>query len=102
MFEIGVSQAGLDPEFFWNSTPKEVSLKCNYTQFQLEQFMRIGRNIEFATYNSVYNFMTGKKTFKKIKKPSDIYKLPSDSSNEKPLSPDQANKALLESGLVKK
>ena len=37
------------------------------------------RNIEFAIYNSTYAGMSGTRPFKKIKKPSDVYKLPSDS-----------------------
>ena len=36
------------------------------------------RNIEFAIYNTSINSMNGKKNFRKVKKPSDLYKLPSD------------------------
>lgn len=36
------------------------------------------RNIEFSLYNVQYNGMSGKKLFKNIRKPRDLYGLPID------------------------
>ena len=44
---------------------------------QLLEWQRT-RNIEFALYNVQYGAMNGKKIFKNIKSPQDLYTLPSD------------------------
>ena len=36
------------------------------------------RDLEFAIYNTCFAGMNGDRPFKKIKKPSDLYRLPSD------------------------
>ena len=36
------------------------------------------RNIEYANYNTAFAGMNGTRPFKSIKKPTDLYKLPSD------------------------
>ena len=43
-----------------------------------ENLWLVGRQIEFANYCSSVNSMNGKQNFKKLKKPSDLYSLPSD------------------------
>ena len=43
-------------------------------EFQLRMF----RNIEFAIYNTTFAGANGERPFKKIRKPEDLYKLPSD------------------------
>ena len=53
------------------------------------------RNIEFATYNASVNPMNGKQNFRKLKKPSDLYRLPTD-EKEKPIT-GQAAQDLLDS-----
>lgn len=58
------------------------------------------RNLEFAIYNTTFAGINGEKVYRKIKKPEDLYRLPSDKV-EKPLSGEAANAALLASGLVK-
>lgn len=52
-------------------------------------------------YDTSFRGMNGEKSFKNIKKPSDLYKIGSEIKYEKPLEGNEANKALLESGLVK-
>jgi len=47
------------------------------------------RNLEFAIYNTTFAGMSGEKPYKKIKKPSDLYKLPTDNVNFKPVKVDK-------------
>ena len=47
------------------------------------------RNIEFAIYNTTFAGMSGEQPFKKIRKPNDLYKLPTDNVNLKPVKVDK-------------
>lgn len=51
------------------------------------------RNIEFAVYNSTFAGMSGKKVFDKVRKPSDLYRLPIDTSSIKPQKVDMVQAA---------
>ena len=78
------------PDDFWSYTMRELYLTCS--AFQLHQHFEWERtrNVEFANYNVQYNFTTGKKVFKSIKKPSDLYELPTDVTiNRKPIKIDK-------------
>ena len=44
----------------------------------LERDSRAKRRLEFAIYNTCFAGMNGDKPFKKLKKPEDLYKLPSE------------------------
>ena len=48
------------------------------------------RNIEFAAYATTFAGMSGERPFKKIKKPADLYKLPTDNRNLGPIKIDKA------------
>ena len=51
---------------------------CLYHQNENTTRWEHTRNIEFAQYNVQYNSMNGKKIFKNLKRPRDLYELPSD------------------------
>ncbi len=51
------------------------------------------RNIEFAVYNSTFAGMSGKKVFDKVRKPRDLYTLPTDYANIKPQKVDMVQAA---------
>ena len=69
---------GIDPDRFWTSTLRELNLMCAfYTNNQMREWERT-RNLEFSLYNVQYNQMNGKKMFKALKRPRDLYELTSD------------------------
>ena len=64
---------------------RELRLMCKrYEHDQLLRWQRT-RNIEFAQYNVQYNQMNGKKVFKNIRSPKDLYALPSDRISTTPV-----------------
>ena len=73
---------GLKPDEFWMSTLREIFLMCK--SFNTKQYLdwERTRSIEFSTYNVQYGMMDGKKIFKNIRKPSDLYKLPTDKAKK--------------------
>lgn len=72
---IGI--VGITPEQ-WNSyTLHQLELLAKAHRTKEEQFWLGVRNIEFANYNTAFGF-NGKKIFREIKKPKDLYELPSD------------------------
>ena len=77
-----VGSVGMEPDTFWGNTPLENYLFAKSHAKNEELLMILTRNIEFSNYNTAYAGMNGKRVFKKIKRPSDLYKLPSDSVNE--------------------
>ena len=69
---------GIDPIKYWDYTLKQLDYmaKCR-EKYSEENWMR-NRNVEFAIYNASINAMNGKQNFRRLKKPADLYKLPSD------------------------
>ena len=61
---------------------------------QYREWERI-RNLEFTMYNVQYQPMSGKKMFKTIKKPRDLYPLPTDTPTRatKPVEPSKKEQA---------
>ena len=51
--------------------------------------LEMQRNLEFTMYNTTFAGMNGVKPFKKIRKPKDLYSLPSDKRNYKPIKIDK-------------
>lgn len=47
------------------------------------------RNLEFAAYNTTFAGMNGERPFKKIRKPKDLYKLPTDNQFSGPIKIDK-------------
>ena len=58
---------------------------------QYEKQLELQRNLEFAIYTTTFAGMSGVQVYKGIKKPSDLYKLPSDKRNYKPIKIDKEN-----------
>ena len=52
-------------------------LKTAFNHKQLLDWEKV-RNIEFSAYNTQYGAMSGKKIFKDMKSPKDLYTLPYD------------------------
>lgn len=72
----------MTPTSFWNSTLRELFLMgMAHDNRELRAWERT-RNIEFAMYNTQYGAMSGKKIFKSIKSPKDLYTLASDKNNK--------------------
>ena len=73
-----IGHIGIDPDKFWKYTIFEnILLKQAYDNAEQMEWQR-ARRIEFAIYNSQYGAMNGKKIFKNIKSPKDVYPLVSD------------------------
>ena len=68
----------MKPDEFWTGTLRELYLIAKFYENDQNSRWQRTRNIEFAQYNVQYNAMNGKKIFKNLKKPRDLYELPSD------------------------
>ena len=68
----------MDPEKFWTNTLRENALLAKKVSNDEEHLLMLTRNIEFANYNTCFAGMNGTKVYKNIKRPRDLYKLPSD------------------------
>ena len=51
------------------------------------------RSLEFTMYNTTFAGMSGKKVFDKVRKPMDLYTLPTDSLHTKPQKVDMVQAA---------
>ena len=67
---------GVDPLLYWKYTLKELDFIAKSFEHKNSLDWERTRNIELATYSSVIT-MNGKQAFK-LKKPSDLYALPTD------------------------
>ena len=63
---------------FWTNTMDENNLLLEARSSELERESYYKRRIEFAIYNTCFAGMNGDQPFKKIKKPQDLYLLPSE------------------------
>ena len=61
---------------------------------QHEDRMISQRNLEFYLHRTTFAGMSGVQVFKDLKKPEDLYPLPSDKKNHKPVKIDRAKQAL--------
>jgi hypothetical protein len=71
-------QANIAPKIFWTLTLRQVLLLINQNNHNDTKLWDKVRNLEFTTYNTAFAGMSGERPFKKIKKPSDLYRLPTD------------------------
>lgn len=93
---------GVNPDDFWiNTLGENLSISRFYNRnIDIDNIRQ--RSLEFALYNTSFRGMNGEKSYKKIAKPSDLYKLSTDSEvKTEGLSGDAANDFLKTSGLVK-
>jgi hypothetical protein len=60
--------------------------QCNYKDVVLWDKVR---NLEFASYNTAFAGMSGERPFKKVRKPTDLYRLPTDNKFSGPIKIDK-------------
>lgn len=72
-----IGNVGIAPEKYWSYTLRENTLLATAFQNRDESSWMKFRNVEYAIYNTSFS-MNGKKIFKSIKKPQDLYSLPSE------------------------
>lgn len=73
-----VVDAGVDPKKFWTLTLRQVLLLIQRSRNKVYSQWELNRQIEFAIYNTTFAGMSGERPFKNIKKPKDLYRLPTD------------------------
>jgi hypothetical protein len=69
----------LQPDKFWKLTLRQVLLLIHQNSHRDAVLWDKVRNLEFASYATTFAGMSGERVFKKINKPTDLYKLPTDS-----------------------